>query len=294
MSSPSRNLLIAIMALAVACAFASVTSAQTTRPGILTVVSDPNNLPFSNANEEGFENKLAQLIARDLDVKLEYRWRALRRGYWREAIKSGEADLVIGIPRNLDMALTTDPYYRSTYVFVTRATAPTSFDHPNLKHLRIGVPLTGENNPPPAIALARRGIIDNVIGFTVYGDYAQPDPASKLIAAVANNEIDLAIAWGPPAGYFAKRHNLTITPVTPQLDDKLPMAFDVSMGVSKKNTALRDQLNTILTHRRAEIDKILDDFSIPRVAAPAQTPKLDRFDPDKEVRHKTEVPGCCD
>jgi mxaJ protein len=303
MSFPSRNVSIALTALVVVCAFASVTAlpsvatAQTTRPGTLVVVSDPNNLPFSNAKEEGFENKLAQLIARDLDCKLEYHWRALRRGYWREAIKSAEADLVMGVPRNLGMALTTEPYYRSTYVFVTRNTPPASLDDPQLKRLRIGIPLTGDNNPPPAIALARRGIIDNVEGFTVYGDYAQPDPPGRLIAAVADKQIDLAIAWGPPAGYFAKRHNLTVTPVMPQSDGALPMAFDVSLGVAKTNTTLRDQLNTVLGNRRAEIDKILDGYNVPRVAAPPAatgSPKLERFDPDKEVKDKTEVPGCCD
>src|SRR5690349_20810711 len=99
MSSPSRRLLSpsVLIACLVACAFASVVSAQTTRPGTLVVVSDPNNLPFSNDKEEGFENKLAHLVARDLDLKLEYHWRATRRGYWRESIKAGQADLVIGV-----------------------------------------------------------------------------------------------------------------------------------------------------------------------------------------------------
>ena len=291
MSSPSRNRIVALIALAVACAFASVAAAQTTRPGVLVVVSDPNNLPFSNAKEEGFENKLARIIARDLDLKLEYHWRALRRGYWREEMKAGHADLVMGVPRNLDMALTTTPYYRSSYVFVTRAAPPASLDDPSLRTLRIGVPLTGDSNPPPGVALARRGIVDNVTGFTVYGDYAQPDPPARLIAAVADRQIDLAIAWGPPAGYFAKRRNLTVTPVTPQIDESLPMAFDLSLGVAKKNTALRDRLNIIVSDRRAEIDRILNAYDIPRLPI---KPKLERFNADKEVPEKLEVPGCCD
>jgi mxaJ protein len=277
---------------AAACLFATAAFAQTTRPGVLVVVSDPNSFPFSNDREEGFENHLARLIARDLDLKLEYHWRATRRGYWRESVKAGQADLVIGVPRNLDMALTTDPYYRSTYVFVTRnATPVSSLDDPALKTLRIGIPLTGENNPPPAMALSRRGVIANVTGFPVYGDYAQPDPASKLIAAVANGEIDLAIAWGPPAGHFARRHNLMVTPVTPEVDEKLPMAFDVAMGVAKKNKPLRDRLNAILKTRRAEIEKILNDFDVPRVPAPRQRTQIN---PDKEVDDDDEVPGCCE
>jgi mxaJ protein len=115
-----------------------------------------------------------------------------------------------------------------------------------------------------------------------------------LIAAVAHNDIDAAIAWGPPAGYFARRLNLAVAPVTPQVDESLTMAFDVSMGVAKKNTPLRDQLNAILKNRRAEIDKILDDYSVPRAAPAPATPKLERFNPGKDPKDNIEVPGCCD
>jgi mxaJ protein len=294
MSSPSRS----TIAFAVACLFATCffapttqTLAQTTRPGVLVVVADPDNLPFSNAREEGFENQLAHLVARDLDLKLEYHWRATRRGYWRESVKANQADLVIGIPRNLDMALTTDPYYRSSYVFVTRETTSiASFDEPALKTLRIGIPLTGESNPPPSLALARRGMVANVAGFPVYGRH---DPASRLIDAVADEHIDVAVAWGPPAGYFASRHSgLRVIPVTPLVDESLPMAFDVSMGVAKKNVLLRDRLNAVLRVRRAEIARILDEYHVPR--APMTTPPSERSDSDKEVATPDEVPGCCD
>ena len=282
------------------CFFAAPALAQTTRPGVLVVASDPDNLPFSNDKQEGFENKIAELIARDLDLKLEYHWRATRRGYWRESVKAGHADLVIGVPRNLDMALTTEAYYRSSYVFVTRLGTPIdSFDDAALKTLRIGIPLTGESNPPPSVALARRGIVANVAGFPVY---AQRDPASRLIDAVAARDIDVAVAWGPPAGFFASRRaDLRVAPVTPQVDESLPMAFDVSMGVAKKNAALRDRLNAVLRARRGEIEMILDDYHVPRVAAlaprTAATPtptSLEHVHPDKEVATPDEVPGCCD
>src|SRR5688500_5338308 len=100
-----RAACLCAMSLLAMSLFATTLLAQTTRPGTLVVVADPDNLPFSNAREEGFENQLAALIARDLDLKLEYHWRATRRGYWRESVKAGHADLVIGVPRNLDMAL---------------------------------------------------------------------------------------------------------------------------------------------------------------------------------------------
>jgi mxaJ protein len=286
---------LSFIGFAIAGIFASAAMAQTTRPGVLVVVEEPNNMPFSNDRLEGFENKIAELIAQEMNVKLEYRWRALRRGYFRETIKAGEADLVMGVPRDLDMALTSEPYYRSSYVFVRRSGSPTiaSFDDPALKHLRVGVPLTGDSNPPPAIELGRRGIIDNVAGYTVFGDYAQPNPPARLIGAVANGEIDVAIAWGPLAGYFAKIHGLVVTPIAPSADGTgLPMAFDVSMGVAKKNKELRDRLNEVLKHRRDDIEGILDSYAVPR--APAATTVVVKHRPDAKPTTREEVPGCCD
>jgi ABC-type amino acid transport substrate-binding protein len=123
-----------------------------------------------------------------------------------------------------------------------------------------------------------------VVGDTMY---VAGDPASKLIDAVADGEIDAAVAWGPPAGFFARRHELGVAPVTPQVDESLLMAFEVSMSVAKKNKPLRDQLNTILRARHAGI---LDAYHIPRVPAA----KPGRFNPDKEVpTADDEVPGCC-
>jgi mxaJ protein len=269
--------------------------AQTTRPGVLVVVEEPNNLPFSNDRLEGFENKIAELVAQEMGMKLEYRWRALRRGYFRETIKAGEADLVMGVPRDLDMALTTEPYYRSSYVFVRRSGSPTiaSFDDPALKHLRVGVPLTGDSNPPPAIELGRRGIIDNVAGYTVFGNYAQPNPPARLIEAVANGEIEVAIAWGPLAGYFAKIHGLVVTPVAPSADAAgLPMAFEVSMGVAKKNRDLRERLNEVLKHRHDDIERILNAYAVPRARAAAAVAVKHR--PDAKSSTREEVPGCCE
>jgi mxaJ protein len=290
-----------VLTFALLVVAATVASAQTTRPGVLCVVAEPNNLPFSNDRREGFENKIAELVAREMNASLEYHWRAMRRGYWRETIKGGLADVVIGVPRDLDMALTTEPYYRSGYVFVTRDGSPTitSFDDPRLARLTIGIPLTGEDNPPPAIALGRRGLISNVRGYMVYGDYARPNPPARLIDAVANGEVDVAVAWGPLAGYFAQRRNaagrgLLVTPVTPQAEEAgLTFAFDIAMGVAKKNTPLRDRLNEIIRAKRSEIDAILDAYAVPRVpaATPSQkpTPGLDHYDPQRE-----EVPGCCE
>jgi mxaJ protein len=250
-------------------------AAQTiTRPaGVLRVCADPNNLPFSNNRLEGFENKLAELLAQDLGERVEYTWWAQRRGFFRNTLKAGMCDVVIGVPAGFEMALTTKPYYRSTYVFLSRKDRHLevkSFDDPLLRKLRIGVQIIGDDqsNAPPAHALTRRNIVDNVKGFTLYGDYSQHDPPARIVDAVAKGDIDLAIVWGPLAGYFAKQSHVAmeVVPVSPQIDQPfLPFVFDISMGVRRGDEELRDQLDQFLEKRRPEIEKILQDYRVPRV-----------------------------
>jgi mxaJ protein len=240
---------------------------------VLRVAADPNNLPFSNERGEGFENKIAELIARELHCKLEYQWRAQRRGFFRETLKNGDADLVLGVPVHFDMALTTVPYYRSSYVFVTRKDRDihlASLGDPQLRKLTVGVQLIGNDgvDTPPAHALATRGIVENVRGFTLYGDYARQNPPARIIEAVETGDVDVAIAWGPLAGFFAKQSKvpLELKPVTPERDGALRFAFDVSLGVRKTDRELKNHLDKVLTEHRDEVDRILDDYNIPRVA----------------------------
>ena len=241
----------------------------------LRVTADPNNLPFSNEKREGFENKIADLIAKELDANLQYSWRAQRRGFFRETLKEDRADLVLGIPAHFEMALPTSPYYRSTYVFVYRKDRKLnirSLDDPQLHQLKIGVQMIGndETNTPPAHALAHRGIVDNVFGYTVYGDYREPNPPARIITAVANGDIDVAVVWGPLGGYFAKTSSvpLEVVPVSPAADPNLPFTFSIAMGVRKSDTALRDQIDLILQRKRSEIDAILNQYGVPRVSDP--------------------------
>ena len=238
----------------------------------LRVCADPNNLPFSNQRREGFENKLAELLARALNAEVEYTWWAQRRGFIRNTLKAGKCDLVIGVPQGFEMAQTSAPYYRSSYVFVSRKDSKlklASFDDPALRRLKIGVQLIGDDgaNAPPAHALARRGILQNVRGYTVYGDYTQDSPPARIIEAVTNGEIDVAIAWGPLAGYFARRQSvpLEIVSVSPQADSPaLPFVYDISLGVRRGELAFKQELEAVLEQRRAEVEHILDDYGIPR------------------------------
>ena len=255
-------------------AVTTATAQPITRPpGVLRVCADPNNLPFSNERGEGFENKIAELLAHDLNERVEYTWWAQRRGFFRNTLRAGLCDVVIGVPAGFELALTTMPYYRSTYVFLSRKDRHlkiASFDDPQLRKLRIGVQIIGDDhsNAPPAHALSRRHIIDNVKGFTVYGDYSQDDPPARIVDAVAKGDIDLAIVWGPLAGYFAKQSRvpLEVVPVSPQIDQPfLPFVFDISMGVRRGDQELKDRVDQILEKRRADIDRILSDYRVPRV-----------------------------
>lgn len=240
----------------------------------LRVCADPNNLPFSNDRREGFENKIAELLARDLNAEVEYTWWAQRRGFIRNTLKAHRCDVVMGVPAKLEMVQTSTPYYRSTYVFVHRKDNTgtlASFADPALRKLKIGVQIIGDDgaNMPPAYALAQRGVVQNVRGYLVYGDSAEASPPARIIDAVVNHEIDVAVVWGPLAGYFAKQQNvlLQLAPVSPQIDLlSLPFVYDISLGLRPGEQAFKLELETALEHRRAEIDQILDDYGIPRIS----------------------------
>ncbi|MBB3019178.1 mxaJ protein [Microvirga lupini] len=238
----------------------------------LRVCADPNNLPFSNEAGEGFENKLVSLIAEELGAEVRYTWWAQRRGFLRNTLKAEVCDLVPGLPANLEGVRTTAPYYRSSYVFVTRADGPgvQSFNDPVLRQAKIGVHLIGDDgsNTPPAHALGRRGIVENVRGFMIYGDYSDPNPPARILDALAKREIDVAIVWGPLGGYFAQHESepLKVTPVRPIFDGpQLPMVFDISMAVRKEDEALRQEIDAALIRRRADVDAILTAYHVPRL-----------------------------
>jgi len=239
----------------------------------LTACADPNNLPFSKKAGEGFENKLAEMMATELHAKLDYVWWAQRRGYVRNTLNDRKCDFWPGIASTVEMVATSRPYYRSSYMFVTRKSddlAGLTLDDSRLKNLKIGIQMVGDdgNNTPPAHALSRRGMIGNVHGYMLYGDYRQANPPAEVVRAVERGDVDVAIVWGPLAGYFAAQSNvpLRLEPVTPWLDEaQWPMQFDISVGVQKNDQKLVRDIDRVLTKRHADIQALLRSYHVPIV-----------------------------
>jgi mxaJ protein len=266
-----RLVLLWAVAAAASLLAGPVTAAD--EPNILRVCGDPDNLPFSNQKLEGFENKIAEVIAKDLGMTVSYYCWPHQRGLVRNTLNAGMCDVLIGIPKGWDPVLWTKPYFRSAYVFAylpKSGRALASLDDPSLKQLKVGTYL----NSPPFDALAERGITANVVTYPLFFDPRVPDPSRrpvKLLQDLVSEEIDVAIAWGPMAGYFTKtalgngpagqRPALTLVP----LEDSgpIPMTFEFSMGVRKGNTALKARLEEAIDHRSAEIAKILGDYGVP-------------------------------
>jgi quinoprotein dehydrogenase-associated probable ABC transporter substrate-binding protein len=237
------------------------------------VCADPNNLPFSNSRQEGFENKIAELLAGELRRELHYVWWPQRRGFLRSTLDAGACDVVMGIPAGFDPVLTTQPYYRSSYVFVYPKRAAfqvSSFNDIVLRTLKIGVHLIGDDyaNSPPAHLLSQKGIIDNVVGYSIYGDYAEESPPAKIITAVAAHDIDMAIVWGPIAGYFARRQSepLQLVPVPADASTPtLPLTYSIALGVRKKDAEGKARLDEVLRQKAVEVRKILEEYGVPLV-----------------------------
>ncbi len=269
----NRTLGAALAALTLgALASTSAFAGQAASDQTLRVCADPNNLPFSNTNGEGFENQLAELVAGELHEKVSYFWWAQRRGFIRKTLKAGNCDVIMGVPP-LDMVTTTEPYYRSTYVFVSRRDRKLGFsslEAPELRTLKIGVHLIGDDgaNTPPADALGQRHIVDNVEGFMIYGDYRQATPPARLVEAVERGEVDVAAVWGPLAGWAAKQSPvpLQLVPITgTEAFRPLLFQYPIAMGVRKGDTALAEKLNAVIEKRGDDIRALLERYGVPLV-----------------------------
>jgi len=178
----------------------------------------------------------------------------------------GRCDVMLGIPKGYDPVLWTKPYYRTGYVMVYRKDRKlklASLDDPQLKTLKIGVQV----NTPPHEALAQRGIADNVEGYQLMFDsnYHAEDYPGKLIEDLIAGSVDVALVWGPIAGYFATKRGaaLEIVPLEDAPDSTTRFTFEISMGVRKGNTVLKAKLEEALARRHDDVEHILKSFGVP-------------------------------
>lgn len=238
----------------------------------LRVCGDPNNMPFSNEKLEGIENQIAALLAQELGWTLEYVWWPHQRGLVRRVLNTERCDVLVGIPKGYDLVGWTKPYYRTGYVIAYRKDQLEelrSLDDPRLKTLRVGVQV----NTPPHVALGQRGIVGaNVIGYQLmYDSNAHPEEyPGKQIEDLLAGRLDVALVWGPIAGYFQKKkaaESLALVPL-----EAPGFSFDISMGVRKSDGELKARLDQVIERKQDQIKAILQDFGVPLRPLPAAAP----------------------
>ena len=236
--------------------------------GTLNVCADPGNMPLSNIKQEGFQNKLATLLGEAMGARVTYSWRPfIERGLTRQTFDEGMCDVMFDMPANYGRLLTTFPVYRSTYVLAYRndkGLELTGLDDPKLKDLKIGVFQTSGIRE----ALAKRGIVDNVSLQTQTHDadlIIEHQPWWTVQKAL-NGELDVAAVWGPFAGWLKtmKHEPLTILPVNLQ-DDRVPLEFDLAIGVRKTDAFLKYMLEFALEDKAEEVAQIMKDYGVPLV-----------------------------
>jgi mxaJ protein len=250
--------------LLLVCGLAGAAAGQEDEP--LRVCADPDNLPYSNKELQGFENKIAEVVARDLGVNLSYFWWPHQRGLIRNTLQVDNCDVLIAIPQGFDPVLWTKPYYRSAYAIASRSDRKLgvrSLDDPALKELRIGVHV----GTPPYDVLAERGLAANLALYRLFFDAQNADPSvrpTRVLEDVQSGGVDVAVAWGPLVGYFARQHPSPALEVVP-LDDKgsEAMTFQFSMGVKRGARDLKTRLEEVLARREADIRRILEDYGVP-------------------------------
>jgi quinoprotein dehydrogenase-associated probable ABC transporter substrate-binding protein len=231
------------------------------------VCSDPANLPFSNDKGEGFENKIAELLAKKLNVPLKYTWYPNTVGFLRNTLRVRRCDVVMGIVTGAELVQTTNPYYRSVYVMVTRKADNITADKiedPALKNLKIGL----NAGTPPADIAAKNGLAANIRPYDLYVDTRVQTPSKDMINDLANKEIDVALLWGPLAGYYAAQHGDELK-VTPLLNEpkSTRMEFYITLAVRPGENKWKNDINTLLRENKAEIDEILRGYHIPLLNA---------------------------
>ncbi|MGH6734856.1 MAG: quinoprotein dehydrogenase-associated putative ABC transporter substrate-binding protein [Methyloceanibacter sp.] len=232
---------------------------------LLRVCADPDNMPFSNSKEEGFENKLAEFIADRLGDELEYTWFEESTGYVPSTMGQGACDLVMGYAQGTGLIDDTNPYYYTSYVLIYRADDPDlkgvdRLSDKRLKNKRIGL----FARTPPASLLAMIGLEDNAKPFETYAGESAAKTAEQMIAEIASGKLDAAILWGPVGGYFAQKADVPLSVVPLVKETAGPsIIYGITLGVRPNEPRFKHEINKVLAENQADINVILRDYNVP-------------------------------
>ncbi len=275
---------IAILLISFLCQLSFSVNAELPDSEYLKVCADPYMLPMSNKKGEGYENKIAELLADKLGLKLKYEFFPQRMGFIRNTLraeseegKGFKCDLVINVPSNFELAATTDPYYTTTYVLVYAkgrklddVTDPEmlgKFVEDNNIDVKIGVVDRG----PGQLWVFFQNLMGRMVPYQGQSGDLKISPGQSLVRDIADGKIDAAVVWGPTAGYYAKvykdKADLVLLPVKDNVKKNRQMKFTYSnsMAVRYGEKEWKETINNLVKENKEEIEKILTDYGIPLV-----------------------------
>jgi quinoprotein dehydrogenase-associated probable ABC transporter substrate-binding protein len=264
----SHRVALAVVLAVAAVTFAGVVAARAQTGEIidrseLRVCADPSNLPFSNEREEGFENRVARIVAEELKVPVSYYWFPQIVGFVRNTLRLRQCDLVMGTVAGDDIMQTTNPYYYSTYVMIFRADRGLSFSgmaDPKLAAMRLGV----VGATPPTDLLVRHGLMAHTKPYALTVDTRHESPAHQLVQDVASGEIDVGLVWGPIAGYYIRYDALPLQMVALRGEPGAArMDYRIAMGVRANEPEWRRRINAIILKRQRDITAVLREYGVP-------------------------------
>jgi quinoprotein dehydrogenase-associated probable ABC transporter substrate-binding protein len=228
----------------------------------LRVCADPANLPFSNDKGEGFENKIADIVAGELKLPVEYTWFPQATGFIRQTLFAKRCDVVLGYAQGDDLVLNTNHYYRSTYALVHRKDGAldgiSGLSDPRLQGRHIGV-IAGT---PPATTMAQLGLIQQAKPYPLMVDRRYDSPGERMIADIQSGEIEAGVLWGPIAGYFASKAGLAVVPLLKD-EGAVRMAYRITFGVRPLEDDWKRALNVLIAKRQGDFDAVLLQFGVP-------------------------------
>jgi quinoprotein dehydrogenase-associated probable ABC transporter substrate-binding protein len=254
---------LSVCVVALACA-AEGHRADLVNRTVLRACADPANMPFSNDKGEGFENKIAEIVAAELKVPIEYTWFPQATGFIRQTLFAKRCDLVIGYAQGDELVLNTNHYYRSTYALVYRAgtglDGVDTLQDPRLKGKRIGV-VAGT---PPGSIMAKLGLIEHAKPYPLMVDRRHESPGERMIDDIRSGDIAAGVLWGPIAGYFAAKGGDKLEVVPLLKDGNSPrLTYRITFGVRNLEDDWKRQLNVLIARRQGDIDAVLLKFGVP-------------------------------